>query len=385
MSAYFLDSLTTFAGPFFVLVLVFIDYVYKYTQDKFQRKIFLALVVETFIAVIFNFCYRLILIQPDRWGGLIFAVLVIYSLASSLAFYGCLVFIDYLINPSVRRSRKWLTASVLIALIQGILVLFNFKYGFYFTFNDRLQMIPEFLNPLRIGLKYLPLLLAAGIIAVSLNKFPRAHIYLAAFFSFFAGLGLLIDDLCAAANLTWPCFSAALLYCYFFIIQSDSKIDSLTGIGNRHSFNEFSDSLNRSNVQESFAIAMIDMDHLKEINDIYGHLQGDNALRDMSSIIKSCIRNSDFAARYGGDEFILAVKVEMDIETIFKRIQAAIENQNGKKTRPYQISISYGYDIFTTASGQSLKDFLSHIDELMYKNKAAKRKEHGGYEGRDPL
>jgi diguanylate cyclase (GGDEF)-like protein len=156
--------------------------------------------------------------------------------------------------------------------------------------------------------------------------------------------------------------------------MNDSKIDSLTGLGNRYSFNEFVDKLSRSAVKESWAIVMIDMDHFKQINDTLGHLEGDNALRDMAVIIKGCVRHSDFAVRYGGDEFVLAARAEFDIKKLMERIQQAIDNQNKKKLRPYEIQMSYGWDVYTTNSGQSFKDFLHHIDTLMYQQKEEHKK-----------
>jgi diguanylate cyclase (GGDEF)-like protein len=175
-------------------------------------------------------------------------------------------------------------------------------------------------------------------------------------------------------SLVWACFSASILYIYFFIIRSDSKIDSLTGIGNRYSFNEFINKLSKQNTKEDYSIVMIDLDRFKEINDTLGHIEGDNALRDMAVIIKGCIRYSDFAARYGGDEFILATKAESDIKRVIERINETIDNQNRKRSRPYQLYMSYGYDVYTTNSGQSIHEFISRIDSLMYKQKEERRK-----------
>jgi diguanylate cyclase (GGDEF)-like protein len=115
------------------------------------------------------------------------------------------------------------------------------------------------------------------------------------------------------------------------------------------------------------------MDHFKEINDTLGHLEGDNALRDMAAIIKASIRSNDFAARYGGDEFILAARADFDINRILERIKASIDNQNSKGGRPYKIEISYGVDVFTTHGDQSIGEFMAHVDSLMYKNKAEHR------------
>jgi GGDEF domain-containing protein len=71
---------------------------------------------------------------------------------------------------------------------------------------------------------------------------------------------------------------------------------------------------------------------------------------------------------------VLAAKKESDVIRIMERIQEAIDNQNSKKTRPYEIQISYGYDVFTPNSGQTIEAFFSHIDSLMYKQKAENRR-----------
>jgi diguanylate cyclase (GGDEF)-like protein len=133
------------------------------------------------------------------------------------------------------------------------------------------------------------------------------------------------------------------------------------------------DKLSRQTSKIEYSIVMIDMDKFKEINDTLGHLEGDNALRDMAAIIKGCIRHSDFAARYGGDEFILVTEAEYDIKRLMNRIQAAIDLQNEKRIRPYQLYISYGYDIYTTKSGESIYSFLAKIDALMYKQKEERK------------
>jgi diguanylate cyclase (GGDEF)-like protein len=208
----------------------------------------------------------------------------------------------------------------------------------------------------------------------SIKIFKKDHIYLPFFFLIFTSLGSIIDIEFNTAGLMWPCFTSGLLYVYFFIIRLNLKIDSLTGIGNRYSFNEFINDLSRQNAKQPYSVVMIDMDDLKEINDTLGHLEGDNALRDLAAIIKGCIRDSDFAARYGGDEFIVATREGSDVVRLMERMQQSIDNQNDKKVRPYRIQISYGCDVFTPNSGQSIEAFLSHIDSLMYKHKAEKRR-----------
>jgi diguanylate cyclase (GGDEF)-like protein len=190
--------------------------------------------------------------------------------------------------------------------------------------------------------------------------------------------GSTIDFLFSTVRLVWPCETAALLYAYFFIVQSYVSVDPLTGIGNRLSFNEFIDKLSRSGTGELWTIVMIDMDHFKQINDTLGHQEGDNALGYMAEIIKSCIGKDDFAARYGGDEFVLAIKVEKDAEAVIRKvmdeIQFVINIFNEREICPFKLAISYGYDVFTADGRQPIAEFMKHIDSLMYKHKQERRR-----------
>jgi diguanylate cyclase (GGDEF)-like protein len=188
----------------------------------------------------------------------------------------------------------------------------------------------------------------------------------------------IFDFLFTTTSLAWPWETAALLYSYFFIVQSYVRIDPLTDIGNRLSFNEFTDVLSRHNSGESWAIVMLDMDHFKMINDTLGHQEGDRALCDMAAILKNCATKNDFVARYGGDEFVLTTRVEKgDKDKILKlmgEIQAEIDQVNAKKNRLYKLEISYGYDIYTADGKQSMEEFLNHIDSLMYTHKQERRR-----------
>jgi diguanylate cyclase (GGDEF)-like protein len=157
-------------------------------------------------------------------------------------------------------------------------------------------------------------------------------------------------------------------------VLSDSKTDSLTGMGNRIMFNEFMIKFSRRNKKPAYSIVMIDMDHFKDINDTLGHLEGDNALRDMASIIKNSIRHEDFAVRFGGDEFILVINAGHDVKRLMERIQAAIDKQNHSRIRPYQIYISYGYDVYSPQTNMPIFAFLAKVDEKMYRQKEERKK-----------
>jgi diguanylate cyclase (GGDEF)-like protein len=362
--------INTVLGSCLTLVLIAIDYIRKFNTDVFQRKLLLSMLGATFISVIVEFISRIIDGRPGPAVTVsLYAVLSLFLVAQNCTYYIGAIFIDYFTYGNSARTKKFISIVCVFLAVQTVSVIVNLPLGYYFYISAENLYTPGKFYLLRLLLSYFPILVIIVDIALAPKHCRHTHAYLIFLFLFITGSGAAMDVVFKSSNLVWPCFSAAILCVYFFIIQTDSKIDSLTGIGNRYSFNEFIDKLSRQNTKVDYSIVMIDLDHFKEINDTLGHLEGDNALRDMASVIKGCIRHSDFAARYGGDEFVLATLAENDIQRLMDRIQRAIDIQNSKCVRPYQIYMSYGYAIYTTNSGRSIQEFITHIDRLMYQHK----------------
>jgi diguanylate cyclase (GGDEF)-like protein len=368
-------ALNSILGSALIFILIFADYVSKYNTDFFQRTIFLNVLFFSFIALLADGFYFALNGYPGRRiYYFLYADLTVYYVFQTAAFYYVFILIDYLAFKNRERSKVITHIIWAFFIVHGIILLLNLPLGFYFYISENNVFFHGNFFIIRLIVSYFPLVLLTADLVYSSKILKNAQIYLAVLFVLFTGTGSVMDLVFNTGSLFWPCYSSSLLYVYFFILKTDSKIDSLTGIGNRYSFNEFIDTLARQNVKQAYAVVMIDIDHFKQINDTLGHLEGDNALRDLAAIIKGCIRHSDFAARYGGDEFVLATKAENNIEKLMERLQQAIAVQNEKNTRPYKIEISYGYDIFTTHSNQSIEKFLARIDSLMYQNKTERER-----------
>jgi diguanylate cyclase (GGDEF)-like protein len=305
---------------------------------------------------------------------LLYAVNTVYFIFQIFAYYLVVVFLDYIAYKDMVRTKKFLWIAAGIQLINISILILNIPLGFYFTISADNFFVRGDKYYIRLIISYFAVFFSIGDLIISSKHLKRSQVYLLVFFSILSGSGAALDLILGSGNLIWPCLSAAFLYLYFFIIQSDSNLDSLTKIGNRYSFNQFISRLSQQNTKQSYAIAMIDMDGFKKINDVFGHLEGDNALRDMAAIIKTSIRHSDFAARYGGDEFVVAIKAEHNIEALLTRLRGAIDAYNNQNLKPYKLKISYGWDVFTTHSGRSIEEFLAHIDSLMYQHKAEQRR-----------
>ena len=373
-------ALNVTLGSFIVILLIFINYIRKYNTDRFQRNLFCSLLIFYLVSIISDLIFLLYRGVPGDFAFmLLYVVRSTYYLFLALSYYHVVAFIDYMVFRSISRTRGILLVTYTIFVIHAFILVFNHKSGFYFYINPKDNLFHRgshyFIRPL---ISYCSMLFALADLgvryaSVRISQYAMFVTLLLVFF-----LGATVDLLLITTYLIWPFGDAALLYSYFFIVQADSRLDPLTGIGNRFSFNEFTDKLSRHITGDSWAIVMIDMDHFKAINDTLGHQEGDNALRDMAAIIKNCLKGNDFAARYGGDEFVLTIKVEKGtedrIEKLIKEMQAEVDLFNARNIRPFKLEFSYGYDIYIQDGRQSVAEFLNHIDSLMYKNKEKRRR-----------
>lgn len=156
-----------------------------------------------------------------------------------------------------------------------------------------------------------------------------------------------------------------------------STRDELTGLYNRRGFFTLIEQQLKlaSRGKSDIYICYADMDNLKEINDTYGHKEGDQAIVEITSILRETFRESDIIARVGGDEFV-AVPVGTTGETIniiTERINRNIELSNAEKARPYRLSLSFGIVDYCADTPVSIDELLSQGDKLMYQQKNCKK------------
>jgi diguanylate cyclase (GGDEF)-like protein len=368
-------AINSLAGSYLIIILIFADYFRKYNTDAFQRALFFKIIFFALAAISADFLFFSLHGQPGAYiHGILWAGLGVFYVFRTLSYFCIFIFLDYLALKDAVRTKK-ITHLLWGFTFLHILVLgANYILRFYYYITPDNIFISGESPAIRLFFGLCPALLASVNLWFFRKKIRTAQFYLIIFFVIINGLGATLEAVLDKEAIIWTCFSSGLLYGYFFIIRIDSRIDSLTGIGNRYSFNEFIDKISKSNTKKPYSIVMIDVDQFKRINDTLGHLEGDNALRDLAAIIKSSVRRSDFAARYGGDEFVLAAPSEDGVKKLLERVQQGIASHNEKKIRPYEIHISYGYDTYAPGGSRSIEEFLNHIDNLMYKNKAARRR-----------
>jgi diguanylate cyclase (GGDEF)-like protein len=157
-----------------------------------------------------------------------------------------------------------------------------------------------------------------------------------------------------------------------------ATIDELTQISNRRGFSALAHhALNLcKRMNKPASLFFFDLDFFKEINDRFGHAEGDNALVNFSKILKEAFRESDVVGRLGGDEFVALLTNANQAETqlILNRLEQVLKDFNNKQTdRGYDIVYSVGMVEFDPIRHHSINDLLVEGDRLMYAQKREKR------------
>jgi diguanylate cyclase (GGDEF)-like protein len=154
--------------------------------------------------------------------------------------------------------------------------------------------------------------------------------------------------------------------------QSKATTDALTGLANRRHLETPIHELQRDEVP--YALAYIDLDHFKQLNDTHGHETGDRALRLFSRVLRETLRPTDHAGRWGGEEFlvILPRAQSRHAEHVMQRLATALDNALKSADTPH-FTLSVG--ISDSTQHATFKDMLAAADNALM---AAK---HGGRNG----
>jgi diguanylate cyclase (GGDEF)-like protein len=156
-------------------------------------------------------------------------------------------------------------------------------------------------------------------------------------------------------------------------LQNLAITDGLTHLHNsRHFYNQLSHEVGRSNrYNHPLALLLLDIDHFKDFNDKYGHLEGDKVLVGIAGVIKSCLREMDSAYRYGGEEFtiILPETKAHEAITVAERLRKAVESETFIPSGEDQIPVTISIGVTEYAREESKSDFVHRADLAMYQSK----------------
>lgn len=158
-----------------------------------------------------------------------------------------------------------------------------------------------------------------------------------------------------------------------------SAFDALTQVHNRFTFDRRLEALWALAVRrrEPLALLLIDLDHFKRLNDTYGHVAGDRALRRTADALRGCIsRSSDVLARYGGEEFVVLLP-DTDLGDALRfadRLRCAVADQtHDDALADVRVTCSIGVHAMVPEPGQDMLELVRGADEALYAAKGAGR------------
>lgn len=157
-------------------------------------------------------------------------------------------------------------------------------------------------------------------------------------------------------------------------LDKTSILDPLTGVYNRRGYERYVysylDSCKKENQQ--LLIILADLDCLKTINDLYGHGEGDCAIRIIAKAFQSCFVNDEICARIGGDEFIIVGKgtyTPEQVEEYKNGIESYLDRYNNSSGKPYEVHTSLGILCGVPGQNDTIEALFNKADALMYENK----------------
>lgn len=167
---------------------------------------------------------------------------------------------------------------------------------------------------------------------------------------------------------------------YQDLLKRQSNLDGLTGLPNRRAFDELLGQEWRrgARLKSPLSLIMLDIDHFKQYNDFYGHLAGDECLRQVGRQLATVGRSIDFVGRYGGEEFVCilphtnlegAAKVAERLQSAVRELQISHERSSAGE----HVSISMGVATVVPSGGCSEEELIAAADQQLYAAKGAGR------------
>jgi len=161
------------------------------------------------------------------------------------------------------------------------------------------------------------------------------------------------------------------------VLSVISAYDELSQLLNRRGFMEKAIDIIKHNIGKKACLIFADIDHLKEINDSFGHAAGDFAIKSCADYLRHCMPANAAIARIGGDEYVALVVLEANDdsggEVLTKRLERHACNFNKSCDQPFYVEMSAGIYEFICERKTDIPEILKHSDEVLYEKKKNRR------------
>ena len=301
-----------------------------------------------------------------------------YVLLSVMA-YEVLMFIATSEQITFLKKRKYRRLYLLPMAVSILVILIAYAVKPYFWISEDGEL-NKLYYPLMISVPFIYLVNAVAFSLITVRKTESKDEKKQFWLLGMIPIGVMAFGIIQVAVLNAPtfCFGCTIMWLWFYIqnLHMMVSIDDLTRLNNRGQINRYMDQI-RYRENADVYIMMIDIDRFKQINDTYGHTEGDRALILASeALMQTCerMRTPVFLGRYGGDEFIAIFQNPEENETPERTAEAlrSLLTEKQKENRlPYDLEVSVGYDELRDRN-DTMHDCMIRADEKLYAEKRAK-------------
>ena len=365
-----------------IIIMLLILRLHLKSLDKtITARVFTFLIVSVILYFIFDLCCGLL--ENDVWhkGQMLSTIFNLgFFFSSYLIGYFAFMYSECEINNTWMFNNKKLYLSFIPTLILIVLTFLTLKFRFFFYIDINGEYIkgPYYFLVLLFVYGYLLLIGIKNFILYFNKKYYLKKEILLSLSSFV--IFPLIFGIIQAfhTGISIICLGTTISLVQVFISMQNKRItiDSLTKLNNRDKLMQHLDSKINNVINNDIYFVMIDIDNLKHINDTFGHVEGDRAIKTIADILKqSCGHYTCMLARYAGDEFSIVFEgslesVEKLKNDIYTNLKVYQELTNGK----YNLEVSLGYSRYDRFKMKNIVELIASADAELYKEKARKKK-----------
>ena len=356
------------------------------TSDQWLRRVLGAFVASFACNLIFTLL-KIVNLPMQLQLPLLTAFKTAFHITLGAGVYAWCGYADIQNGGRLFSKRKTFLCTLVMLAIPVAMALWNLKSHQLFEITAEGEYKRHFLFHWEMG--YFAALSTAFSLPM-LSRLPeeqepsrRGHLWLTASFPLCVLAAWLMTTVGEQIPVICVCVTIELLCLYVDSSTRQISMDKLTQVNNRQNLMSFLEFKMRYH-EESIFLLMIDVDYFKPINDTYGHLEGDEALIQISKVLKkSCAgyRRRPYIGRYGGDEFIIILEgTREEMEALCNSIRTLLKEYCTSAGKPYTLTVSIG--VSRWHPDMTPQSFIADADAQLYEIKRNREKPAGLKTGR---
>lgn len=342
-------------------------------ERKFNDRVFAVLVVSNGLLLILEALLNVFNTYiADQANLPLLIIVLLFYILNPLPCLLWTIFVVSWINRDRQIDKRFIAVILLPILLNALLSVSSLATGYSFYLDElgTYHRGPGYIYLVIIDLLYLGL--AAAIVMKNRGNIRRQEVFALNFFPVPPLLAGLIQTMFFGISVLWLAMAISLLIIYLDLQSTNVHVDHLTGLANRRKLDNFLNEIStKKHVYQRFGGLMMDIDQFKQINDQYGHEMGDRVLESVGKILRRSMDPKSLITRYGGDEFIVLLKIEQpeDLAAAKHRFLDNLAAFNNHHSIPFEISLSIGTGVFDPQKNMDVHEFLGLLDRNMYLEK----------------